>query len=51
MTSERVPRTRRGLYVRPFFAWYDFWIGVYVDQKEPRIFVALVPCLILEIGR
>jgi hypothetical protein len=26
------------------FAWYDFWIGVYIDTVRARIYVFPVPC-------
>lgn len=31
--------------VRPLFAWYDLWVGAYVDLAGRRVYVFLVPCL------
>lgn len=42
----RYPRFR----VRPMFAWYDLWIGVFVDRKARQIYVFPLPCLGFQIG-
>jgi len=26
-----------------FFAWYDFWIGVFVDRKKKLVYVCPIP--------
>jgi len=31
--------------VRPIFAWYDLWIGVFVDRPKRRVYIFPVPCL------
>lgn len=31
--------------VRPVFAWYDLWVGVYWDCKGLRLYVLPLPCL------
>ena len=28
--------------IRPIFAWYDFWIGGFYDQKKRRLYL-MVP--------
>lgn len=35
----------RRLRIRPLVAWYDLWIGVFVDRPKRRLYVFLVPCL------
>lgn len=35
--------------IRPMFAWYDLWIGVFVDQAKRRIYVFPLPCIGLRI--
>lgn len=38
--------------IRPIFAWYDFWIGLYYDQERRRIYVLPVPCcgIVIQLG-
>ena len=36
--------------VRPFVAWYDAWVGVYVDRKARQVYVFPVPCIGFQIG-
>jgi hypothetical protein len=31
--------------VRPVFAWFDCWVGVYVDRSTPAIYVLPLPML------
>lgn len=40
-----------GWRVRPIFAWYDIWIGVFIDRPKRRIYVFPVPCFGLVIER
>jgi len=31
--------------ISPVFAWFDLWVGVYVDRKRKRFYVFPVPML------
>lgn len=31
--------------VKPLFAWFDFWVGVYYDRANRRIYILPVPML------
>lgn len=31
--------------VRFVFAWYDLWVGVYVDRANRRVYVLPIPCV------
>jgi len=33
------------MIIRPIFAWYDLWIGVYIDREHRRIYIFPMPCL------
>lgn len=30
--------------IKPFFRWYDFWIGLYIDTANRAIYICPVPC-------
>lgn len=34
-----------------FFAWYDFWIGMFYDQKKKALYVCPVPCCVIKIEK
>jgi hypothetical protein len=31
--------------VSPVFAWYDMWVGVFVDLAKRRIYIFPIPCV------
>jgi len=31
-----------------FFAWYDFWVGFFYDQKKRILYVNFLPCCVLK---
>lgn len=35
--------------IRPFFRWFDLWIGAYVDLEKRAVYVCPVPMLGLKI--
>lgn len=37
--------------VRLIFAWYDLWVGVFIDRPKRRVYVFLVPMLGIVIER
>lgn len=30
-----------------FFAWYDLWVGVFIDRPKRRVYVCLLPTLVV----
>lgn len=36
---------KRRFRVRPMFAWYDLWVGVFVDRAKRRVYIFPLPCL------
>lgn len=30
--------------IRPIFAWYDLWIGAYIDVERKRVYLFPIPC-------
>lgn len=41
----------RSIRVRPLCAWYDAWIGVFIDRPKRRVYVFPVPCFGMVIER
>jgi hypothetical protein len=35
--------------IKLFFAWYDFWIGWFYDQKKSILYICLLPMVVLSI--
>lgn len=31
--------------IRPYFRWFDLWVGVYVDQTNHAVYVGYLPTL------
>ena len=38
--------------IYPIFAWYDLWIGLFIDTKKKRLYIFPIPCfgLVIEWG-
>jgi len=39
--------------IRPIFAWYDLWVGIFIDLPKKRLYVFPLPMfgLVIEWGR
>lgn len=37
--------------VRVIFAWFDLWVGVFIDRQRRRVYVFPLPCIGLVIER
>lgn len=31
--------------VRPIVAWYDMWVGVFVDTNKKKLYLLPIPCV------
>lgn len=31
--------------IKPLFAWYDLWVGVFWDQHKRKLYVLPLPCI------
>lgn len=34
-----------------FFAWYDFWIGLFYDTRKHILYVCPLPCVVFKIEK
>ena len=41
---------RIGVNIRLFFAWYDFWVGFYYDQKRKILYFCPLPMLVIAVS-
>lgn len=37
--------------IKPIFAWYDIWVGVFIDRPKRRVYIFPIPCFGLVIQR
>lgn len=37
--------------IKFFFAWFDFWVGLYYDQKGRALYVCPLPCCVFKFWR
>ena len=35
--------------IEPVIAWYDLWVGVYIDREKRIVYALPVPCIGLRI--
>jgi hypothetical protein len=42
-------RKIRKLYIKPFFRWYDLWMGLYIDKPNNTVYFCPVPMLGIKI--
>jgi hypothetical protein len=44
VTRRRYPwKVSRKTSIKPFFRWYDLWVGVYVDHKNHAVYICPIP--------
>ncbi len=36
--------------IKPFFRWYDLWIGAYIDKNSRAVYIILIPMVGLKIN-
>ncbi len=37
--------------VKIFFAWYDLWIGVYIDRSNQAVYICLFPTIVIKVWK
>lgn len=36
--------------IRLSFAWYDLWIGAYIDTQNKKLYICVIPTILLTIN-
>lgn len=31
--------------IKPLFAWYDIWVGVFIDAQKGKVYILPLPCV------
>lgn len=44
-------QTKRVTKIKPFFKWFDLWIGAYIDKQQPAIYICPLPTVGVKIWR
>lgn len=47
--QERLKESK--LNIKPFFRWYDLWIGIYIDNKNDAVYIIPFPMFGIKIWR
>lgn len=34
--------------IKLFFAWYDIWVGLFIDTKKKAIYLCPIPCVVIK---
>lgn len=48
--SQSHPGTGRVAYIRPYFRWYDMWMGLYWDRTDKCLYIGYLPMLGIKIA-
>ncbi len=44
-------KEKENMKVSLFFAWYDFWVGLFYDQKKKILYICPLPCVVIKIEK
>lgn len=47
MKDLKIIQTKR---IKISFAWYDLWIGIYIDKDKRKIYICPLPTLLITIS-
>lgn len=47
--KEEIKRYIKKIKFKLFFAWFDLWIGVYIDVGHKTVYINFLPTLVLRI--
>lgn len=46
-----IPAKNEASRVSVKFAWYDLWVGAYIDRKNRVLYVCPLPCILVTVRR
>lgn len=50
-TTTRRDAKEMSMKVKVFFAWYDFWVGMFFDRDKRVLYICPLPMLVIRVRR
>lgn len=39
------------MIIKPFFRWYDLWVGAYIDTENKSVYICPLPMIGVKVSR
>ena len=47
-TGKKMSTNMKDRKITTFFAWYDFWIGLFYDKQKKILYFCPLPCIVIK---